>query len=424
MLQALADIPEMSDIVVTVFAARRRRLIESGQAGITLLGAEADRAVRRVESFATQNRIPFRSHALESDEARALARRCGVPDGTAAVILGEATVLRDPTPRRLARHFGLDLAVEEGAAFEVAIVGAGPAGLAAAVYAGAEGLRAIVIDELAIGGQAATSSRIENYMGFPTGISGADLCARGEIQALKFGNRFAVPRRVEGVRLRDGGFDVELDDGVAIGARTIVVATGVQYRRLPLARLEAFEGAGVAYAATELEARHVQGRTAVVVGGGNSAGQAAMFLSRRAERVHLVVRGTSLAASMSDYLLERISKNAVITTHYGTEVTALHGGEVLEGVSLTDRRGGRQLDVPAAGLFVMVGAAPNTSWLSGLVDLDRKGFVITGDGYATSCPGVFAVGDVRAASVKRVASAVGEGSVVISRVWEHLAGAS
>ncbi len=419
MLQALADIPEMSDIIVTVLAARRRRLIESGQAGLTLIGADTDRAIRKVEAFATQNRIPFRAHPIGSDAARALAQRCGIPADRGSVIIGESTVLDDPTPRRLARYFGLDLAVEEGAQFDVVIVGAGPAGLAAAVYAGAEGLQALVIDELAVGGQAATSSRIENYMGFPTGISGADLCTRGEIQALKFGTRFAVPRRVASVARNDDGFAVTLDDGVAVRARAIVVATGVQYRRLPLARLEEFEGAGVSYAATELEARHVQSRHAVVIGGGNSAGQAAMFLSRRASHVHLVVRGASLAASMSDYLIERIRKNAAITLHFHAEVTALHGDDALEAITLRTQDGETRL--PAAGLFVMVGAAPNTGWLSGLVELDAKGFVLTDDGHAASTPGIFAVGDVRAGSVKRVASAVGEGSVVISRVWDHVA---
>lgn len=418
MLQALADVPEMSDIVVTVFAARRRRLIESGQAGLTLIGPEADRAVRRVEAFAAQNRIPYRAYALGTDEALAMARRCGVPADRGSVVLGERNVLADPTPRAVARHFGLDLAVEDGAVFDVIIVGAGPAGLAAGVYAGAEGLKALVVDETAVGGQAATSSRIENYMGFPTGISGADLCARGEIQALKFGTRFALPRRVVGVTQEDGCFAVALDDGVAVRARALVVATGVQYRRLPLDRLAHFEGAGVSYAATELEARHLAGRAAVVVGGGNSAGQAAMFLSRRAQHVHLVVRGASLAASMSDYLIERIRSNDAITVHFGAQVTALHGDETLQAVTLRSADGERRIE--AAGLFAMVGAAPNTGWLQGLVQLDDKGFVITGEGHATACPGVFAVGDVRAGSVKRVASSVGEGSVVISKVWEHV----
>ena len=423
MLRAMSDIPEMSDIVITVFAARRRRLIESGQAGLTLIGAEADRAVRRIEAFATQNRIPFRAHALGSPEALALATAAACRRMRRRWCSASAPCC---ATRRRAASPGISGSTSpsrKAPGFDVVIVGAGPAGLAAAVYAGAEGLHALVIDELAVGGQAATSSRIENYMGFPTGISGADLCARGEIQALKFGTRFAVPRRVVGVERRDGGFAVALDDAVSVAARAIVVATGVQYRRMPLARLEEFEGAGVSYAATDVEARHVQGRPAVVIGGGNSAGQAAMYLSRRAEHVHLVVRGASLATSMSDYLIGRIRDNAAITLHFGAQVTALHGGETLEAVTLARPSEGVETVVPAAGLFVMVGAAPNTGWLEGLVDLDERGFVRTSDGYATSCPGVFAVGDVRAASIKRVASAVGEGSVVISKVWSHVAAA-
>lgn len=417
--KAMAVIPEMSDIIITVFAARRRRLIESGQAGLTLIGAESDRAIGRIEAYATQNRIPFRAHPLGTREAQELARRCGVPQEKGAVIIGFNSVLEDPSPRSLATRLGLDSTVEEGARFDVAIVGAGPAGLAAAVYAGAEGLRALVVDELAVGGQAATSSRIENYMGFPTGISGADLCTRGEIQALKFGSRFAVPRRVTGLDKKANGFELLFDDGIRVCTTAVVVATGVQYRRLPLERLEEFEGAGVFYAATDLEARHVQDKAAVIVGGGNSAGQAAMFLSRKADHVHLIVRGTSLAASMSEYLLDRIRRNDRIAIHYGAQVHELHGEDRLDAVTLNGGEGMSRLS--AAGLFIMVGAAPNTGWLSGLVKLDDKGFVLTDNGHATSCDGIFAVGDVRAGSVKRVASAVGEGSVVISRVWEHVA---
>lgn len=420
LLQLMAAIPDMSDIIVTVLAARRRRLIESDQAGLTLIGASEDRGVRRVEAFAASNRIPFRSLALDSAEARMLATRCGIATGRPAVVLGEATELTDASPRSIARHFGLDFAVEEGAQFDVIIVGAGPAGIAAGVYAGAEGLRAVVIDELSVGGQAATSSRIENYMGFPTGISGADLCARGEIQALKFGTRFAVPRRVCAIREIDEGFALELDDGVNVKGRAVVVATGVQYRQLPIPRLEDFEGAGVSYAATEIEARHLHGGDAVVVGGGNSAGQAAMFLSQRAKHVHLVVRGTSLATSMSDYLVERIRKTPSITLHFQTEVAELHGGDLLERVTLVKRHSGSKVEIPAAGLFLMVGAAPNTGWLAEFLELDQHGFVKGGPEYCTSRPGVFAVGDVRASSVKRVASAVGEGSIVISKVWQHL----
>jgi thioredoxin reductase (NADPH) len=421
MLALMAREPEMSDIIITVFAARRRRLAESGRAGLTLIGAEADRQVRRVEAFATQSRIPHRSHALGSAEALAMASACGIEPGTPAVVLGESAVITNPSPRRVAQAVGLDLAVAEGEQFDVAIVGAGPSGLAAGVYAGAEGLRALVIDANAVGGQAATSSRIENYMGFPTGISGADLCARGEIQALKFGTRFAVPRQVCALQRTDTGFTLELDDGVSVAARAVVVASGVQYRRLPLERLADFEGAGVYYAATELEARHLGQSAAIVVGGGNSAGQAAMFLATRAQRVVLVVRGGSLAASMSDYLISRIEQNPHIEVRYHTHVSALHGDEMLSGVTLQGREDGDAQEIAATGLFIMVGAAPNTGWLADLAELDAKGFVVTGADHTSTCPGIFAVGDVRAGSVKRVASAVGEGSVVISQVWQYLA---
>jgi thioredoxin reductase (NADPH) len=325
----------------------------------------------------------------------------------------------------VAAVLGLDLSIGPGLAFDVLIVGGGPAGIAAGLYAGAEGLSALVVDELSIGGQAGTSSRIDNYMGFPTGISGADLCWRGEVQALKFGTRFAVPRRIQTVVPQpDGGFLATLDDGCTVAARSLVIAAGVQYRRLPLDRLEDLEGAGVYYAATEIEARFCQGSDVVVVGGGNSAGQAAMFLSRRARRVHMLVRGESLAASMSDYLIGRLQRNPAVDIRYGAELAALHGEDHLEAVTIRDRRSGAEETVAARGAFVMVGAAPDTGWLGELVALDRSGFVVTGaaDGspYATSRPGVFAVGDVRAGSTKRVASAVGEGSVVVSHVWTHL----
>lgn len=307
------------------------------------------------------------------------------------------------------------------------IVGGGPAGVAAAVYAGAEGLSALLIEDLAVGGQAGTSSRIENSMGFPTGISGADLVWRGEVQAMKFGSRFVLPHRVSGLRqAEDGLFTAEIDGGKSLRARSVVAATGVQYRRLPLDGLEALEGAGVYYAATEMEARVCRGGEVLIVGGGNSAGQAAMYLSRHARSVRLLVRGRSLAASMSAYLTRRLEAEPSITIEYGAEVVALEGSERLEATIVRDRASGEARRVETCALFLMVGAAPNTGWLSGLADLDDKGFVLTGaavnapSAYAASRPGLFAVGDVRAGSVKRVASAVGEGSVVVSAVWSYL----
>ena len=427
MLDLMRRMPEMSDIIVTVLAGRRRRLLESNQSALTILGAERSRDLRRIAAFASRNRIPIRMIELDTPEADAEARSCSLLPSEPAVIFGKHEIIDNPSPRAIARRIGLDMEFDADTLFEVLIVGGGPAGVAAGVYAGAEGLPALVVEDLAIGGQAGTSSRIENYMGFPTGISGGDLCWRGEIQAMKFGTRFAVPRRATGLATRsDGTFCVTLDDGTEVCARSVVVATGVQYRRLPIDRLAEFEGAGIYYAATDIEARYCRDTEAVVIGGGNSAGQAAMYLARTAAHVHVLVRGPSLAASMSDYLLSRLERNPRITIHYSTEMTALHGDEHVEAITIRDKAAAEDHRLNTRGVFVMVGAAPNTAWLSDLVALDAKGFVKTGidvgarSVFETSHPGIFAVGDVRAGSVKRVASAVGEGSVVMSRVWEYL----
>ncbi|MEL6609185.1 MAG: FAD-dependent oxidoreductase [Pseudomonadota bacterium] len=426
MLALMSDIPEMSDLIITVMAARRRRLLESGDAGLMLIGADVDRNIRQIAAFAGRNKIPYRSIEIGSGEAVELSETCTFGPKEPAVIFGKNRVIEDPTPQKIAALLGYDLSLGEGELHDVLIVGGGPAGTAAGVYAGAEGLSALVIEDLTIGGQAGTSSRIENYMGFPTGISGADLVWRGEVQAMKFGTRFAVPRRAEAVVQReDGIFDVTLSDGAVTCARSIIVATGVQYRRLPIERLEDLEGAGVYYAATEVEARYCRDTDAVIIGGGNSAGQAAMYLSRTAGHVHLLVRGPSLAASMSDYLLTRLEADPAITIHYETEMTALHGEGKLHAITVRNKADGTERRLDTCGCFIMVGAAPNTAWLDGLVELDPKGFVKTGtevgaSSYSTSHPGIFAVGDVRAGSVKRVASSVGEGSVVISKVWEYL----
>ncbi len=430
MLTLMAHIPEMSDIVITVFAARRRRQLEEHDSTLKLIGEEEDRNVRRIAEFASRNRIPYTSLALGSPEAVATAEGCAITATEPAVIFGHGVVVTEPTPEKIARLLGLNRDLRDDEGFDVLIVGGGPAGVAAGVYAGAEGLRALVIEDVAIGGQAGTSSRIENYMGFPTGISGGDLVWRGEVQAMKFGTRFAMPRRVAMLaRREDGSFCATFDSGERVRGGAVIVAAGVQYRRLPIDRLETFEGAGVYYAATEIEARYCKGTQAVIIGGGNSAGQAAMYLSRSAKCVHLLVRGNSLAASMSSYLSSRLQADPAITIVYGAEVIALRGGEQhLEAVTVRDANTGATRDIDTRALFIMVGAAPNTGWLSGLVQLDAKGFVRTGSdvgadsAFATSQPGIFAVGDIRAGSVKRVASAVGEGSVVMSKVWEFLNG--
>jgi thioredoxin reductase (NADPH) len=427
MLALMASVPEMSDIIIGVFAARRRSQLELNVSSLQLIGLEQNKEIRRVAEFASRNRIPFKAIELGTPEALQITSLCGLTPGEPTVVFGRDQVIDHPSPEKIAALLGLNLDIDLQEVLDVLIVGAGPAGVAAGVYAGAEGLRALVIEDIAIGGQAGTSSRIENYMGFPTGISGADLVWRGEIQAMKFGTRFAMPHRVTQLTKReDGLFCATLSDAREICTKSVVVATGVQYQRLALPRLEEFEGAGVYYAATDMEARFCRSSNAIVVGGGNSAGQAAMFLSRFAKHVHVLVRGASLAASMSDYLLSRLEADPKITIHLNTGATQLHGQSQLQGVTIANSASGLSQKIEACGLFLMVGARPNTAWLEGVVALDEKGFVKTGASaganspYATSVPGIFAVGDVRAGSVKRVASSVGEGSVVISQVWEHV----
>jgi thioredoxin reductase (NADPH) len=423
MLQLMSEVPEVSDHVLSVFAARRRMQFEEGRSALTLVGADRDRAIEGIASFLSRNRIPFRSFEVDdpSDEAAPVLRAA---DHQPAVIVGKERKIENPTPRTIAALLGLDLTTAEPEEFDLLIVGGGPAGVAAAVYAGAEGLKALLIEDAAIGGQAGTSSRIENYMGFPTGISGADLVFRGQIQAMKFGTRFAMPRRVTKLEKNESGFCATLNDGSQLCARAVLVATGVQYQRLPIPGLRELEGAGVYYAATEMEAKFCHETEAVVVGGGNSAGQAAMYLSRAARHVHLLVRGPELASSMSEYLRRRLDADKKITIHFETQLDSLEGIDRLTAVNLRGPDGKRT--IPASALFIMIGAAPNTEWLSGLVELDAKGFVLTGSAvnsasaYETSHCGIFAVGDVRAGSVKRVASSVGEGSVVVGSIWSRL----
>ncbi len=426
-LRRLMDtVPEIGDVIMSAFAARRRLLIERGEGGLVIVGHESDSTALRLREFAQRNQVPHRWVDRDDPDGMATIGEDVPATGTIA-ITGRSSMLVDPTPEDVARAVGLDLSARLEDVFDVLVVGAGPGGLAAAVYGASEGLDVLVVEDTAIGGQAGTSSRIENYLGFPTGISGTDLAYRGEIQAIKFGARIVAPRRVVGLT-RDGDvFHASLSDGRTVSTRSVVLANGVQYRRLPLDRLAEFEGRGVYYAATELEARFCRGTEAVVVGGGNSAGQAAMYLSRTADHVHVVVRGDGLAASMSSYLTDRIDSDPKITLWTRTEICGLGGGDRLARVTLRRNDTGVEVDVDAKALFIMIGAAPNTDWLAGQVELDERGFVLTGQGagrtspFATSLPGVFAVGDIRSGSVKRVASAVGEGSVAISAVHEYIA---
>lgn len=424
----MAAVPELSDYIVTVFSARRRNLIGKGLGGLNVVASDQSPGALRVLEFLSRNKIPYRLRETSTEEGRAYAERCNVDPNELSIIFGNGRALENPTPAGLSEILGISLNVEENCIADLVVVGGGPGGVAAAVYGASEGLSTVVIEDTAIGGQAGTSSRIENYMGFPTGISGGDLVWRGEVQAIKFGARFTMPLRAVGIDPCEDCVEITCGNGHIVRGRSIIVATGVQYRRLPLDRLEEFEGAGIYYAATELEARFCRNSEVVVIGGGNSAGQAAMFLSRYAKHVHIMIRGKTMAASMSHYLLNRLEQDPKVTIHTTTQVVKLDGDDHLEQVIAHNATSGGDIPIDCKALFIMVGAAPNTAWLKDFVELDERGFVVTGNSeeggygpYATSCPGVFAVGDVRSGSVKRVASAVGEGSVVVSSVHQYLA---
>jgi thioredoxin reductase (NADPH) len=345
-------------------------------------------------------------------------------------------LLRNPSNTELAAAIGLPAPGPPGASCDLLVVGSGPAGLSAAVYGASEGLQTVVLDGIAAGGQAGTTSRIENYLGFPSGISGAELAERGVLQARKFGAHFAVPAEATSIRADDGSYTVQLDDGTSVTATSVVLATGARYRRLPIPRLEYFERMSVYYAASQAEALFCTGDPVAIVGGGNSAGQAAVFLSRYAERVTLVVREHDLGEYMSRYLIDQVRRIPDVRILLGTEVRELLGDQALEGITVEDRETGQRRTVPARALFIFIGMAPCTGWLGDLVDLDEHGFVRTGpdtspaaaaDGpgwsrsvLETSRPGIYAVGDVRSGSAKRVAAAVGEGAMAIRLAFERV----
>ena len=357
--------------------------------------------------------------------------RLGVRDDDLPLLIcADGTVIRNPSDAEAGVGVGITPPVEPGAALDVVVVGAGPAGLAAAVYAASEGLSVLVLDARSFGGQAGASSRIENYLGFPTGISGQALTARAFIQAQKFGAQFAVPIAVKALDCSNPAWHrLELDTGVSVFGRTVVIATGARYRRPDIEGLERFEGANVSYWATPIEAALVEGRGVVMVGGGNSAGQAAVFLSAHARKIYLVVRGPSLEASMSRYLIDRIEATPNVELLVRTVVSGIDddGGDgVLAHVDLINAESGVRRRVDAAHLFLFVGADPNSAWLDGCVRLDDKGFVLTGQNpqrpLETSSHGVFAIGDIRSQSIKRVAAGVGEGAAVVAQIHAALAG--
>ncbi|PZQ20251.1 MAG: thioredoxin reductase [Sphingopyxis macrogoltabida] len=430
-----------SDVFVRVFAARREFGNSRGFAAIIILGAAMDRSVYALRDLLAKHGVAHRwFDPADGPVAAHLMAERGLDDAQLpAVILGAADVLVRPTPEELAQGLGLDL-LPDGATADVIVVGSGPGGLAAAVYAASEGLTAIALDALAPGGQAGTSSKIENYLGFPTGISGNELARRATVQAQKFGARIVAPVRAAAVGRDGDAYCLELADGRRLRSRAVVIASGAQYQRLPIAGIEAYEGRGIYYGATPMEAQLCGNAEVTVVGSGNSAGQGAIYLAGVAKKVHVVFRRKSLRETMSEYLVRRLEEHPNIEIVPATDVVALHGDDALDGLTYRCRETGAESGCDCRFLFLFLGATPNTGWLPGEMVCDEKGFVKTGTDiaplelvragwsldrmpsrYETSWPRIYAIGDVRKGSVKRVASSVGEGSVVVSDIHQALA---
>jgi thioredoxin reductase (NADPH) len=440
--RAVDELPELGEILVKAFLARRALLIGEDFVGVTIIGSRFSPDAHRLRDFATRNGVPARWMDLDADDqADALLRQFNIPASATPIVLGsDGEWVSNPTITEFAHCMGLEATLEADHVYDLVVVGAGPAGLAASVYASSEGLDVLTLEALAAGGQAGTSSRIENYLGFPAGISGAELTRNALLQAQKFGAKITVPSKVRSLGLDGGERVVTLDDGTRLRTRCVLVASGVEYRKLDVPGFVDFEGAGIYYAATEMEARLCRGEEVVVVGAGNSAGQAIMFLSRYASRVHMVLRGQDVGASMSRYLVDRVERLENVTVHRGAVVSGLEGNGHLSAVRIKGANGEQQT-FATNSLYLFIGADPNTTWLHGCVELDRRGFVLTGTELPaaetdaerwrsagrtpslleTSLPGVFAAGDVRAGSAKRVASAVGEGAMAVSFVHAHIA---
>jgi thioredoxin reductase (NADPH) len=432
--QVVADNPSLGDLILRAFLIRRSLHFGIG-AGFRIIGSRYSADTRRLRDFAARNRIPHRWIDLEEDRgAEQILRRLGIrPEETPVVVWKGHQVLRNPSNAELAEIIGLRVHTPDRGAHDLVVVGAGPAGLAAAVYGASEGLTTIVLDAVATGGQAATSSLIENYLGFPAGISGAELADRAVVQARKFGATFTIPGEAKGLRLADDGYhEVVLEDGQELVTSTVIIATGAHYRRLEAKGLDRLEATSVYYAATEAEARLCRGDPVTVVGGGNSAGQAALFLSRQSSQVNLVILHDDLYRDMSRYLADRILRTDKVRLWPHSEVCELLGDSALRAVLIRDVNTDERHELDSTALFVLIGATPQTAWLEGQVPLDEDGFIVTGytgeahagNGcpgmFETARPGILAVGDVRSGSVKRVASAVGEGAVAVRLVHDHL----
>jgi thioredoxin reductase (NADPH) len=432
---------ELSEIFMRAFILRRLALISHGYGNLILLGSRHSANTLRLREFLTRNGHPHTYIDLDTDKSsQELLDRFEVKlDEIPVVICQARAVLRNPSIQELADCVGLNSGIDETQVRDLIIVGAGPSGLAAGVYAASEGLNVLLIETASPGGQAGSSSKIENYLGFPTGVSGQELAARAIAQVEKFGAKMMVARSVARLDCEKRPYKIRLDNGNKLAARAIVIATGAQYNKPHLANLEKFEGQGIYYGATFMESQLCGQEEVAVVGGGNSAGQAAVFLSQTARKVYMLVRSSELSSTMSRYLIQRIEENSAIELHYKTEIVGLEGGTQLERVTWQDKTNGEASTHEIRHLFIMAGASPRTEWLRGCVALDEKGFILTGrdleavkeaSGWTqarspqmleTSLPGVFAVGDVRSGNVKRVASAVGEGAIAIHLVHRALA---
>ncbi len=431
---------ELGEVLMRAFILRRVELVAAGMGDVVLIGSRHSADTLRIKEFLMRNGHPHSYIDLERDpDVEHLLDSFHIAAGEIPVVICRGQlVLRNPSNQQVADLLGFNEAIDQTQMRDLIIVGAGPSGLAAAVYGASEGLEVLVLESDSPGGQAGSSSRIENYLGFPTGISGQELAARAYNQAEKFGAQILIARATR-LNCNSKPYVVEVENGARIPTHTIVIATGAEYRKPPLEHLSRFEGAGVYYGATFVEAQLCDGEEVIVVGGGNSAGQAAVFLGQKAKRVHMLVRSAGLADTMSRYLIRRIEETPTIALRRHTEIVALEGNDHLESVRWRNNQTGQTEEHNISHLFVMVGAVPNTRWLDGCIALDAKGFIKTGPDLSpddlgaarwplarppylleTSVPGVLAVGDVRGGSIKRVASAVGEGSIAISFVHQVL----